>query len=91
MSDPYFSAPPPKSLDRMSFNNSLIDGLSARRRWPGQFTRDPNQKPILIPSLPAQLLVTGGGRHNPTMIETLAKLSEISLILSRLSGGMECH
>ena len=30
-----------------------------------------------IPSLPAQLLVTGGGRHNPTMIETLAKLSEI--------------
>ena len=80
MSDPYFSAPPPKSLDRMSFNYSLIDGLSAEDGAATlvRFTCESLTKSLsLIPSLPAQLLVTGGGRHNPTMIETLAKLSEI--------------
>ncbi len=73
----YFNQPWPKSLDRSDFNLSLIEGLSVED---GAATLvDFTVKSIDIgirqcSEVPAVLFVTGGGRHNPTM---MSRLSEI--------------
>jgi anhydro-N-acetylmuramic acid kinase len=74
LGNPYFAAPPPKSLDRNDFPLAVVDGLStedgaatlaaftiasvAEARW------------HLDPA-PRRWLVTGGGRHNPTLMAGL--------------------
>ncbi len=74
MNNDYFAAKPPKSLDRNDFPADIVDGLSledgaatlaaftvqsvadARRHFPGE---------------PMRWLVTGGGRHNRTLMRWL--------------------
>jgi anhydro-N-acetylmuramic acid kinase len=91
MSDPFFAAVPPKSLDRNHFHGiipSLIQnvmdrgGAKANRddavadgaATLAAFTVEAIAKAVeLSPSAPKQLLVTGGGRHNPTLMRMLAE------------------
>lgn len=73
---PYFDRPPPKSLDRDQFTglseavaslsdadaaatlvSALAGSVAAGMRW--------------LPSMPAVLLVCGGGRHNGTVMQAL--------------------
>ena len=75
LAHPFFAMPPPKSLDRLSFNDFIDQTLSglapadaaatltsficksiAQTRWP---------------TSPKQVLVTGGGRHNATLMSGL--------------------
>jgi anhydro-N-acetylmuramic acid kinase len=67
---PWFDAPPPKSLDRADFSGqaarglSLADGASTLTAFSAETIR------LALGHVPrlARLLVTGGGRHNATLM-----------------------
>ena len=70
----YFDAPPPKSLDRDAFDISVVEGLSAAdgAATLTAFTAETIARAAcLLPAVPDVWLVTGGGRHNPLLMEML--------------------
>lgn len=74
LAHPYFQKLPPKSLDRNDFswkslqNLSLEDGAATLVA----FTVNSIIKGLdLVPSMPHSLYVTGGGRHNQTILQGL--------------------
>lgn len=71
---PYLSAPPPKSLDRFDFTSAMADGLdpATGAATLTAFTAGAVGKGLdLLPTRPARLVVCGGGRHNPLIMEML--------------------
>lgn len=73
---PYFSLPAPKSLDRNAFAGCKVDDLSTEdgAATLAAFTVESVLKTIRqMPKLPQTLIVAGGGRHNKTMMDALAK------------------
>lgn len=74
---PWFSAPPPKSLDRNAFmgaltaieGKSLEDGAATLTAFTAATVA---RAAALAPCQPQQWLVCGGGRNNPTMMAMLA-------------------
>ncbi len=75
MADPFFARPPPKSLDRLAFHRALalIDGLTAADGAATlvAFTATAASR-LTLPSVPASVLVAGGGRRNPVLMAALA-------------------
>lgn len=74
LADPYFAAPPPKSLDREHFSALSLEGLSAAdgAATLTAFTAAVIQKAQdWLPRLPAVWYLTGGGRHNQTLVRGL--------------------
>lgn len=75
LAHPYFERKPPKSLDRLDFAADL-DGLSAEdgAATLAAFTAEAIAKGAgFFPALPRRWLVTGGGRHNPVLLDRLAR------------------
>ena len=76
LADPYFARPAPKSLDRLDFSRSLASsGLERLSAADGAatlvaFTAEAVARSPL-PSPPLRWLVTGGGRHNPSIMSAL--------------------
>jgi anhydro-N-acetylmuramic acid kinase len=76
MTQPFFSAPVPKSLDRNQFHG-VIPSLAELSAADGAatlaaFTAEAIARAVaLAPQRPAQLLITGGGRHNPTLMRMI--------------------
>lgn len=76
LADPYFARPAPKSLDRLAFSGLLassgIDGLSAAdgAATLAAFSVEAVARTAL-PEAPSRWLVTGGGRHNRTLMTAL--------------------
>ena len=74
----WFNAPPPKSLDRNSFSG-LVDALDTLSDADAAATltvlaaASVAQAQIHFPAPVARILVTGGGRHNPVMMEELRR------------------
>jgi anhydro-N-acetylmuramic acid kinase len=75
LSDPFFSSPPPKSLDRLAFVRALEsvavlspeDGAATLSAFTVEgVARTP------LPERPRAWYVCGGGRHNPVLMEGLA-------------------
>jgi anhydro-N-acetylmuramic acid kinase len=76
LADPYFSRPPPKSLDRLDFAASLstsrledlssADGAATLVAFIAAATAL-----APLPETPLRWLVTGGGRHNPAIMAAL--------------------
>lgn len=78
MSDPFFSAPVPKSLDRNQFHGIIpsLEGVSAEdgAATLTAFTAAAIARAAsFAPQAPAQVLITGGGRHNPTLMRMLGE------------------
>jgi anhydro-N-acetylmuramic acid kinase len=76
MSHPYFQQPPPKSLDRDAFDPQPAAGLSAAdgAATLTAFTAASVAAALAhLPAPPRRWLVTGGGRHNPTLMAALAE------------------
>ena len=76
LSDPYFSRPPPKSLDRLDFAASLAaSGLAQLSAADGAATLVAFTAAAVaagpLPAKPRRWLVTGGGRHNPAIMTAL--------------------
>lgn len=76
MASPYFDEDPPKSLDRNDFNVQTVRGLSAED---GAATLTDFVVESVIaaqshfPKPPEVWYVTGGGRHNPTLMRRLRR------------------
>jgi anhydro-N-acetylmuramic acid kinase len=75
LSDPYFARRPPKSLDRDDFAAFRLDALSTED---GAATLTAITAATIarslaqVPAAPRRVLVTGGGRHNPVLMQMLA-------------------
>jgi anhydro-N-acetylmuramic acid kinase len=75
LAHPYFAAPFPKSLDRHDFPVSAVDALSLEDAAATlvAFTVEAVARGIeRLPERPARLILTGGGRRNPVIVEGLA-------------------
>lgn len=78
MANPFFDAPPPKSLDRQDFHARArtvrrLDDRDAVATLTA-FTIEATAAALRhVPEVPARWLVTGGGRHNATLMDGLAK------------------
>lgn len=74
MNHPYFEAPWPKSLDRRDFGMTACEGLSTEDGAATlvAFAAQSVARGLeLLPAPPSRALVTGGGRHNPAMMQAL--------------------
>ncbi|WP_031309063.1 anhydro-N-acetylmuramic acid kinase [Sphingobium sp. C100] len=75
MADPWFEAPPPKSIDRERFSIDAVQGLGVAD---GAATLTAFSAAAVaraighLPERPAQIHVAGGGRHNATLMAMLA-------------------
>ena len=77
---PYFSAPFPKSLDRFDFPASLADGLSVEdgaALLTALAAAAVGQAVALLPGEISHLVICGGGRHNPTLMDAIAYRSGV--------------
>jgi anhydro-N-acetylmuramic acid kinase len=78
MAHPYFDKPAPKSLDRDAFDGlgkavSDLSNVDALATLAAAVVQSVVTACTLCPTMPAQLLVTGGGRHNKTIMSALAQ------------------
>jgi anhydro-N-acetylmuramic acid kinase len=94
LAHPYFSAPPPKSLDRLDFSQTLAaSGLAALSVEDGAATLVAfiagAVAAATLPGRPVQWLVTGGGRRNPAIMEELRKVLADPHPGPRLQGEAE--
>ncbi len=74
LAHPYFDRKPPKSLDRNAFAVDGLDDLSVQdgAATLTAFTVAAAEAAIAhLPRPPARWLITGGGRHNPVMMDGL--------------------
>ncbi|MBX7198102.1 MAG: anhydro-N-acetylmuramic acid kinase [Rhodospirillaceae bacterium] len=75
---PFFARKPPKSLDRFDFSAAPVEGLSPED---GAATLTAFTAASVVrgldqcPARPARIYVAGGGRHNDTLMQMLAKRS----------------
>jgi anhydro-N-acetylmuramic acid kinase len=73
---PYFARPAPKSLDRLDFGQALAaSGIELLSPADGAatlvaFTAESVARAVL-PAAPLRWLITGGGRHNPSIMAAL--------------------
>lgn len=80
---PYLAAPYPKSLDRFDFPASMADGLddATGAATLTAFTAGAVGKALdLLPSRPARLIVSGGGRRNPTLMRMLTERAGVEAV-----------
>lgn len=76
LAHPFFERPPPKSLDRDEFAGLDLGGLSLPdgAATLTAFTAAAVGRALpLLPAPPRRWLVTGGGRHNPTLMAMLGE------------------
>lgn len=77
LSDPYFSLPPPKSLDRNHFASLVqrvqpLDVCDAAATLTACVAQSVKVALRHLPSTPELILVCGGGRANPTLLTMLS-------------------
>jgi anhydro-N-acetylmuramic acid kinase len=75
LAHPYLDQPPPKSLDRMDFTLAAVEGLGLEdgaATLAGFTVRAVARACEHLPARPKRWLITGGGRHNATLMRMLA-------------------
>lgn len=86
---PYLSAPPPKSLDRFDFTSVMAEGLDPANGAATltAFTAAAVGKGLdQLPRRPKRLIVCGGGRHNPLIMEMLATRAGVEAVPAEAVG-----
>ncbi len=86
---PYLSAPPPKSLDRFDFTAAMAEGLdpATGAATLTAFTAAAVGKGLdRLPTRPTKLIVCGGGRHNPTIMEMLKARAGVEAVPAEAVG-----
>ncbi len=74
MNHPFFTAPPPKSLDRNAFSPEAVIGLSledAAATLTAFTAQSVASSLALLPKMPRGLIVCGGGARNPILVREL--------------------
>jgi anhydro-N-acetylmuramic acid kinase len=80
---PYLRSPYPKSLDRFDFTAAMAEGLGTEdgAALLTAFTASAVGKALdLLPRRPKKLFVSGGGRHNPTLMAMLASRAGVAVV-----------
>ena len=80
---PYLAAAPPKSLDRFDFTAAMAEGLdpAAGAATLTAFTASAVGRGLdLLPTRPDRLVVCGGGRHNPLIMEMLRERAGVDAV-----------
>lgn len=77
LAEPYFAKIPPKSLDRNDFSEMIalvaeLNDADAAATLTAMCAAGVAEGMQHCPQPPAQVLVTGGGRHNPVLMQMLA-------------------
>ena len=86
---PYLSAPPPKSLDRFGFTSEMADGLdpATGAATLTAFTAAAVGRGLdQLPMRPKKLIVCGGGRHNPVIMEMLRTRAGVEAVPAEAVG-----
>jgi anhydro-N-acetylmuramic acid kinase len=86
---PYLAAPPPKSLDRFDFTAAMADNLdpATGAATLTAFTAAAVGKGLdLLPTRPERLIVCGGGRHNPLLMQMLAERARVEAVPAEAAG-----
>ena len=76
LAHPYFTLPTPKSLDRNAFSADAVARLSTEdgAATLTAFTAHAIARGFdLLPQRPRSIVVAGGGAHNPTMLDMIAR------------------
>lgn len=76
LSHPYFQAPPPKSLDRYDFSLDSLEHLKLEDAAATlvAFTAETLKLGFdMVGGTPSELVVCGGGRHNPEIMKAFAE------------------
>ncbi|WP_420146374.1 anhydro-N-acetylmuramic acid kinase [Sphingobium sp.] len=82
MADPWFAAPPPKSIDREQFTIAAVQGLTLEdgAATLSAFTAASVARAVEhLPQRPVHIHVAGGGRHNDTLMAMLAARTGIAV------------
>jgi anhydro-N-acetylmuramic acid kinase len=86
---PYMTAAYPKSLDRFDFTAAMAEGLSPEdgAATLSAFTASAVGKALdLLPHRPSRVIVSGGGRHNPTIMAMLQSRAGVDAVSADLFG-----
>jgi anhydro-N-acetylmuramic acid kinase len=86
---PYLSTAYPKSLDRFDFTAAMADGLNTADSAAtlSAFTASAVGKALdLLPHRPKRLIVSGGGRHNPTIMKMLESRAGVQAVSADTLG-----
>jgi anhydro-N-acetylmuramic acid kinase len=80
---PYFSQPLPKSLDRFDFSAALVGGMGVEdgAATLTAFCAAAVSRGLdVLPSRPREIIVCGGGRKNPVLMEELARRTKVAVV-----------
>ena len=83
LEDPYFKLKYPKSLDRFDFSYKLVDGMSLEdgaATLTALVAAAVSKSLDLLPLRPRQLIVSGGGRKNTTMMREISTRANVEVI-----------
>ena len=86
---PYFSASYPKSLDRNSFSASMAEGLSpadGAATLTALVGAAVGKALDALPERPARVVVCGGGRKNPAIIDAIRTRARIAPVMAEQVG-----
>ena len=88
LAHPYFQAPAPKSLDRYDFSLGPLDELSAEDACATlvAFTAEAIVQGLNIGGAPDVLVVSGGGRSNPVLMEAIASRVACRVVAAEAIG-----
>jgi anhydro-N-acetylmuramic acid kinase len=83
LDNPWFDAPFPKSLDRYDFDAGLVRGLSLEdgaATLTALVATSLDLALRLLPQRPTHLVVAGGGRKNPVLMDQIATRCAVTLL-----------
>ena len=86
---PWLFAPPPKSLDRFDFGAEMAAGLSLEdgAATLTAFSAGAVGRALdLLPERPTRLIVCGGGRRNPALMDALRDRARVEPVLAETVG-----
>ena len=82
LKDPYFEVSFPKSLDRFDFSDKIAEGMSLEdgaATLTALVGASVGKGLDLLPIRPTQVIVSGGGRKNPTMMQEISSRASINV------------
>ena len=89
LTHPYLAQRPPKSLDRFDFTAAMADGLdpATGAATLTAFTAAAVGRGLdLLPTRPTKLIVCGGGRHNPVLMQMLQARAGVEAVPAEAVG-----